>query len=489
MRQTTHAIAQDIGENAGKMVYVWAIAAIVPAFTSLLWLAFVPPLWPGTDSTSILLWPRGIVPHYPVLYPGIIEVFEYAFGVNPSMLILLLIAQHIALIMSIIYLSSSFQRKIPALVLSIVALAGTWFASFAHGVATQASELPFLVLLMGVTLRFYVQGWRIGLLPMLAIAVLGLSLSRHASIVLAIVVPIYWLVLSIAALLRRQPARQYLAYAAVCVGIVSAAFIASVAVTQLSCSVLKRDCTSVLGRAGYYRIYETYNLVPTSERTAWIGDKTKGLSSEMTFAFNAMATDTSGGWGVARDTVAKQFPTLNPDWVMNGAFVRFLLSPDKYSLNQMSSELGGGLYLVKSRYMTEQMLGWFFGNTINLLSAPVTFGDGHGEMRVRLGARGATDAAFLQTLPIDGFVRAYDWYTFHLLNGVAVLLFVLVLILVRDDRTNALLASFFVTGLIFLIAESTVTVILSHYVQPVNLMMYLSTGICSLVLIEWLVNS
>jgi hypothetical protein len=192
--------------HARTLVYV--AAGLPPLAVATLWLLFVPPLWLYVDSTTFLLFPMAQVPQFPPLYPIIVHAFESHFGLNPKMLHALLFVQHALLAGSIIYLGSAYDRPLHAFIMSTAAVAGSWMGSFAHSVSTQAVDLPFLALLCGVAVRYCLRGWRLELLPMFFVSVLGLALTRHASPIFAFIVPLYFIFLALIAICFRSPSRK-----------------------------------------------------------------------------------------------------------------------------------------------------------------------------------------------------------------------------------------------------------------------------------------
>jgi hypothetical protein len=463
---------------------IYLVAALPPLAVSAWWLWSVSPLWFGTDSTSMLLWPIYNIPHFPPLYMITLHFAERTIGTTPIMLKALMIFQHLLLIGSIVYLASSLATKLSALLLSMFATLGPWLGAFSHVVATQAFEIPLLAVLIGILLRCYANGWSRPLLRVFVPAAIGLALTRHASIVFTIMLPLYWGILGLMALFKREPVRQYIWASAISVAVVLATLVVSSVATDLACRNFKKqrgtsDCTRIYGRAGMHRMIATLTRVPAAEREKWLTEKMEGLLPESAFAFRTMATDGSP-WLGAYVAIREKYPDQNVDRLMNTAFFHFLASPDRYSLAQMTSELRTGLSL-GVRYAP---LSGIFA-----ISASTLTSEGHREMRVKLGARADTDSPQHRELSATSLVGIYDAYTTGWLNIIALVMYLLAIVITRKAEVLALGLAVILSAATYVFLVSGVIVMVTAYVLPVHFLMYILTGISMCVVLQHKLNS
>jgi hypothetical protein len=428
-----------------------------------------------------------MTPHYPPLYPAVIYLVEKAFGLNPVMIKTLFVVQHLFLTLSIVYLASALKVASRAFIVSIAATAGVYFGAFAHTVATQGFEAPFLALMVGVVLRYHFEGWRLRLLPLFIFSAFGLAVTRHADVVLAIMPAAYWLLRALYVKLFHWQGRcatipRYLGNALICWLGLAVVLVIAAQTQRLVCLRFGHDCPySIIGRAGCYRIAKTYALVPADQRQAWIADKAAELSAGEAFAFNAMA---AGGncWSGAYANIAHSFPGENQDKLMNSAFFGFLLMPDRFSTEQMLSELRGGLHLDPLRtYEFAPVENLLFGSAFTVARDD----DGmHHEMRVRLGAKATVDRSFFEGLMRHPFTIAYDWYTYYLLDLMGAAGLAILVIFDRSAGVIALGTAFAISSLAYLVSVTAVTVMLYQYELPLDFLMYVWTGILGCILMD-----
>ena len=464
----------------------YVVAGLFPLAAAVFWLAFVPPIWFGTDSTTMLVWPTFSTPHYPPLYMLAIYAFEQWFGINPAMLQALFVVQHLLLVLSVVYLASAFQTVSRILIVSVAATAGAQLGMWAHTVATQAFEGPFLIFMLGAVLRYHKQGWRLGLAPVLLLSALGLAITRHADVVLAALVPAYWLWRAIFAKLYRSSeastSRRYLVNTGICAVGVLLVIACMGPIQYLTCRFFGSECPySIVGQAGCYRISATYGRVPNDQKASWLADKTAGLPAPEAAAFKTM-TDGNLCWFGARDHIAKLFPNRDPDAVLDGAFYRMLLRPDRYAIAQMWHEFKNGLYANHSAYYGFVPFTNLIYNSSKTVAQNVD--QRHHDMRAKVGAKPATDAPYFRALSQNPVLVAYDNFTFYWLNLIVVAGLIVVLLFDRRPSVLALGASLISTGLLYLAAVAAVTVVLYPYVFPVNILMYVWLGILGCLVVD-----
>jgi hypothetical protein len=457
---------------------VYVAAGLPPIAVAVFWLSSVPPLWLYLDSTAILLWPSAQVPQFPPLYPIIVHAFESLFGLNQTMLYALLFVQHSFLASAIIYLGSALERPLHAFIMSAAAVMGAWMGSFAHTASTQAFELPFLALLCGVAVRYCLQGWRLGLLPIFFVSVLGLALARHASPIFAFIVPLYFILLAvIAALFQfRSPKAgwAYMGNAIICCLCIGLALVAGSRVTRASCRAWGNDCSYlIIGRPGCHSVAESFNRVPPEKKQAWLAAKTTGLPPAEAFALEAMSK--GGCWLPQYTDIQKAFPNENPDRLLNAAFYHFLLSPDHFSMALLLDQLSVGMYVKPGSRLGS--LDYLLGASASAVPPP------HDVVRQRLGET-AEQRRQLVALVKHPFVDYYAWYTNNYLNAVALASLIAVMVLAWQPTTVALGLSLVIASCTYLLMISAVTIVLAQYIAPVNFIMYVLTAFCCCILLS-----
>jgi hypothetical protein len=458
---------------------IYLVAALPPMAVSAWWLWSVGPLWFGTDSTSMLLLPIYNIPHFPPLYMITLHLAKITTGTTPFMLKGLIFFQHLLLIGSVVYLASSFGSKLSALLLSMFATLGPWFGAFTHAIATQAFEVPLLGVLVGILLRCYANGWASRLLRVFVPAAICLALTRHASVVFTIMLPLYWGILGLTALFKRKPMRQYIWAGAISVSAVLATLVVSSVATDLACRGFKKmrgtsDCTRIYGRAGIHRIIATLARVPAAEQEKWLTDKTDGLPPEIAFAFRTMATHDEA-WSGASTAIKEKYPEQNVDRLMNTAFFHFFASPDRYALAQMTTELRAGLSLGVPYAPLSGILA---------ISANTLTSEKHHEVRDKLGARADTDSPQHRELSATSLVGVYDAYTTGWLNIVAVGVYLLAVVITRKAEVFALGLAVILSAATYVFLVSAVIVMVTAYVLPVHFLMYVLTGVSICVVLQ-----
>jgi hypothetical protein len=462
-------------------------AAVFPLLVSAAWLSYVPPLWLYMDSTTILVFTNQLVPHYPPLYPLVVTFFKWWFGTTGTMLHKLFLFQHLVLICAVTYLALAFHRLPHVLTLSVAATAGVWGGSFAHMVASQAIDLPVMVLFCGVLFRYYNVAWKLRLFPIFVLSSLGLALTRHASVVFAVALPIYFTLLAaVGSIWRYFSIRcgwSHLRHAAASCVAIGLVVITATFITRGTCWAWGYDCAySLIGRAGCYRIAETFKIVPSEQRETWLSTKGAGFPAGEAFAFRAMAT-IANCWLGPRTEISAAYPTDDPDRLMSSAYLWFLASPDEFSLRQMLSQLRSALYV---DFDSSPWVGASLGYSISV--SALTLPGAHDEMRLQLDVNTRVDSPQLIALSSHPMVLLYDWYTRHCLTLVA-LVCIIIAVAQRNARVLALELSLASTGFVYLICVTIVTLMASYYIAPFTLMMYLLTGISFCTLLDRLTTT
>ena len=456
---------------------LYVAAGLPPTAVAIFWLSSVPPLWLYLDSTAILLWPSAQVPQFPPLYPIIVHAFESLFGLNQTMFYALLFVQHAFLTGAIIYLASAMERPLHAFIMSAAAVMGAWMGAFAHSASTQAFELPFLALLCGVAVRYCLQGWRLRLLPIFFVSVLGLALARHASPVFAFIVPLYFTLLAVIAAFSRSRSPKagwaHMGHAIICCLCIGLALVAGSRVTRASCGAWGNNCSYlIIGRPGCHRVSESFNRVPPEEKQAWLAAKTRGLPPAEAFTLEAMSK--GGCWLPQYMDVQKAFPNENPDRLLNAAFYHFLVSLDHFSVAHWLDQLSVSMHVKPSSGPSS------LDYLLSASASPVT--PPHDIVRQRLGET-TVHRRQLTALAEHPLVQYYSWYTNNYLNAVALASLMAMMILAWQPSTVALGVSFVVASFTYLFMVSAVTIVLAQYIAPANFIMYVMSAFCCCMLV------
>lgn len=470
----------------------YLLAAIVPLTVSSIALALIPTTWNGSDSTIWLLWQWEWVPHHPPLYPAFMALADRWLDEPLAVVRFALTIQHLATTLAIAYLASRFTRVWQILLASLLASLAVALHLYAHGLFTEGLALPFLLVFLGALLRLQRDGFTPSIAAAAFIGLLGASLTRHLYLVLT-VLPVVFVLLH--ALLNRTWSRSALQRSLTySVALAAAVAASSQLATQSACAMLDAQCTSIIGRAGVYRVQATYERIPPEQRPAWLAQwKQAADSPELARAFELMAT-TPNPWTGPRDAMLAE-PTLvnqSPDELMNAGFKMLISSPDPDALAQWASELrrailgtSDGTYcrgqltclLESSAYSIEQVYPQ--------------------DPRIRQIIAG-TSAAQMVTAEHHRAMAGWPWVTVldHLvpltpLNRALLLLGSLGLgltavLLRRDPGLTAMILTLWTGVLLYATALTFITVVLPRYLSPLDVLIWLGNTLALIGLFEWL---
>lgn len=469
------------------------IAALVPtAASAIAWLR-VPFLWNGSDSAIWLRWQWELFPHFPMLYPAMMAAATQAIPDRGTVVVTVVALQHLLAIAAVVYLGTAFRRRWQILLLASSTVIGLDFNLVAHGLFTESIALPCLVMLAGAMLRLKPGAMRPAALGILFLALLLGMLTRHIFILFA-AMPFAYLLL--AGVSRQPPGnrRRAVTGAAIAATVAAGACLAALTINQFACITFDKSCTSILGRAGIYRVLQTYGRVPESERALWLASLGAHAKDDRIAATLAhMARSPDGSWVGAQELIHLD-PALAAapeDYWMNAAFKFFAFSGDREALGQWLSE---------SKIM---VFGWPPGLHCQnqpqclLLTSAESIRDvfPDADPLIRDAIRG-TEAAQLPSamrllelaharpvqlltpiLPVEAFQRS------HLLAASFVLL---ALAFARSGPTPlpAHAASLWLGSCLYAVALTFITVVVPRYLMPVDLLLWIANGVAVIALID-----
>lgn len=487
-RRRLGAALVTLAGHLGARTPDFLLAALIPAIIAVLVGTNLPALWNGSDSVIWLLWQLTWIPHHPPVYPAFMALLNNLCGTAPEILAATLVVQHLALVLATAYVASACRGAWQILLVSALVSLGAGLHLYAHGLFTEGLANPWFLFFLGAVLRLHRDGWTPGVATALGVALLAASLTRHALIVLGLI-PVAYVILRV--MLSRGLGTGLSAIVQV-VAVVLAVGVANSVVTQYVSLILDGQNTSILGRAGVYRIQDAFALVPPPERTAWLRTLTERTDDPGVREALPLMAQTPNPWtGPAGAIVATQ--TLfarHPDALMNAGFKVFAYWLDPYGLTQWGNEvrraiLGPGTskhcqgqvtcMLDASAYSIEvvfpadgRYLAALEGTGAELLASASQYR--------RLAAQAVTQT--LDVLPpIAPRVRG------PLLGG-SLLLVLVAMALRRSAAVSALLASLWLGAALYAVALTFVTVVLPRYLAPIDVLVWLSNGLALVAIAE-----
>ncbi|WP_295587111.1 hypothetical protein [uncultured Lamprocystis sp.] len=467
-----------------------AAGAFPAAVGGFAWLA-LPPIWNGSDSVIWLLWPWNLFPHHPLIYPTFMAFATTWFAESGAVLSFATAVQHLAAIGALIYLASACRARWQIVIVSVLACLGTALQLYAQGLMTEALDLSFLCILLGAVLRLRRDGLSTAVGTALFVGLLGGMLTRHASIVFAAIPLAYVL---IAALLsdRRWSLAAWRPVGGVIV-VVLLALVTAKGLTGSACQLLENSCMSITGRAGVYRIVDTYQSVPQGERAAWLERLAGAAPDAPTAQALAIMAQTPGPWLGTRRAIAAESDLWphDPDALMNTGFRIFVRSLDRDALRQWGRELN------KAVFGPVGGLGFGIGQFESLLhvsahSIKVIFPPEAEYLRVLQGTGAEHPESAIRYLNLANLpaTRLLD-LLLPLGQGTRIPLLLATWLLAltalwtcrRADFT-ALLLSLWIGFAAYALALTLVTVVLPRYLAPLDLLLWLSNAIAISALID-----
>ena len=498
-------VARTRRSGASLWARLWArrwdyfLGGAFPLMISFSACVFLPPMWNGTDSIGWMVWQRSQFPHFPILYPAFTALASIPFR-EPSALILFSnVMQHLFVTAAIIYVSSAYRERWKILVTSILSTVGVAFTLYAHGFFTEALDLPFLLILLGAVLRLEAGRIRYGVALALFAGLLGGELTRHASVVYSLI-PVTFAVLAVVLAKGRGSTASWVSVAQV-FGVVLLASVTAGLTTRVACDVLQSKCISIIGRAGVYRVRETYTLVPTERREAWLEGLARSAPDRETGRAIALMAEAPSPWAGARDAIAQEpdLKAFDPDVLMNRAFWSYALSLDRYVLKQWGEELSkailGEPYSACCAY--EGQVGRILANSglsISTYFPKLPKLDLYRKLLVGTGANDPKTAQQyyeLARLPAtkvaDSLLPLTPWLR-GILLAVSGLLACAAVWVAREDRVAATLGGLVAGFVGYVIALTFVTIEIARYLAPLDVMIWVGNSVALIGLTEGLLS-
>ena len=461
----------------------FGVAAFAPALSASLMFFLMPPMWNGSDSVIWLLWQWELVPHHPPAYPALMALAHALLDDNDAILNFTIAVQQLWTVFGVVYLASAFRLRWQILVISLVGTIGAVGGLYAQGLYTEGLATPFFLIFLGALLRLDRDGATWPVLIGLGIGLSGSALTRHAYLFFAII-PLAYLLAS--AVLRPTPrgkaaVRQFLLLGLLVGGV---AF-ANGLVVQYTCLMLDSRCSSIIGRAGVYRMQDAFAMVPKARQHDWLtalsGRASDALVAEV---IPAMVT-TPGPWTGPRDAIVRNKASWGEsvDRLMNEAFIDFLFWPERHALLQWLQGMGHAAFgpggsdhcsghpscvLLDSARSVESTL------RIDPRSLEAVAGTGadepDAEAQYRVLANHPLTRAADLLLPILPDKRAF-------LVVASILLGIAAVIRIPTSGFAALIVSLWAGTVTYIVTLTLVTVVLPRYLLPIDNLLWLSNGI------------
>ena len=459
----------------------YLLAALIPAGASLAALLLIPPLWNGSDSTIWLLWQLTWIPHHPPLYPAFMAVLNATLDGAPQILRVTQWIQHLAYVLAIAYVASAYRVGWQILLVSALTCLGGGLNLFAHGLMTEGLANPLMLAFLGALLRLHRDGLTRVVALTLGLTLLAVSLSRHALIILGGLPVAYLLILAI---LSRGRAAGLKAVAQALLLAVTV-WAANNAVNGYISLLLDAQQTSIVGRVGVYRIQAAYDRLPPPERAAWLASVGARAQDPAVVTALPLLAQTINPWTGPRDAIAAT-PALfgmHPDALMNAGFRAYAYALDPIAWQQWGRELvhavlGTGV----PGYCPGQIGCLFDGSAVSLdtvfpaepryLGSIVGTGAEHPESA---GVYRALSAHPL-TRVLDTLLPLLPWIRLPFL-ALSLTLALTAVVLTRDRRLGALVATLWLGALAYALALTFVTVVLPRYLSPIDMLVWLANGV------------
>jgi hypothetical protein len=269
------------------------------------------------------------------------------------------------------------------------------------------------------------------------------------------------------------------------------AAVGSSLLTQYSCLLLDADCTSILGRAGVYRIQDAYGLLSPSERERWLDEvKQRASDPQLAKAIDYMAK-VPNAWTGPRDAIAadRTFDAQNPDKLLNAGYKVFALSLDGVALQQWLGQIDKVLLGIGSKsYCPGQVTCLLESSAFSIESVypadPRTLEAAAGTSAVDPSmANTYRELAGLSAVRFSDVLLPLVPRERRLLLAASLALAVIAITVARQATFVALIGSLCVGFATYVILMTFVTVVLPRYIAPLDLIVWLVNAISLIVLI------
>lgn len=488
LRQALREARMHIRQRAGQ----YLLALSVPTGVSLLVVAFLPAMWNGSDSTIWLLWQWTWIPHHPPVYPAFMALANGLFDDPVRVVGFSMAVQHVALVLAIGYLASAYRENWKISIVSAFVSLGSALGLYSHGLFTEGLALPFFIVFLGAVLRLPREGCTAPVMGACVLGLLGAASTRHALLLFGVIPVTYWLLVALFSRNRGTVAVwRPLGLAVLATG---SAAVGSSLLTQYSCLLLDADCTSILGRAGVYRVQDAYGLLQPDERERWLDEvKKRAGDPQLAKAIDYMAK-VPNPWTGPRDAIAADpmFDAKNPDRLLNAGYKTFAFSLDGVALRQWLGQIEKVLFgigsksycpgqvtcLLKSSAFSVESVYPADARTLEAAAGTSAVDPSRVDTYRELAETCAVkfSDALLPLVPGDRL----------LLLAASLVLAVIATAVAREAAFVALMASLWVGFSTYVILMTFVTVVLPRYIAPLDLVVWLVNGISLTYLIGFL---
>ncbi len=324
------------------------------------------------------------------------------------------------------------------------------------------------------------------------VGLLGAASTRHALLLFGVIPVTYWFLVALfssnkgSALVWRSLGLAVLATGTAAVG--------SSLLTQYSCLLLDADCTSILGRAGVYRIQDAYGLLSPNDRERWLDEvKQRASDPQLAKAIDYMAK-VPNAWTGPRDAIAadRMFDAQNPDRLLNAGYKTFAFSLDGVALQQWLGQIENVLLGVGSRHYCPGQVTCLLESSAFSIESVFPADPRTVEAAVGTSAVDLSLADRYRDLARTGAARVSDRLLplvprdRLLLLAASVTVAVIAIALVRQAALVALIASLGVGFATYAILMTSITVVLPRYIAPLDLVVWLINAISLIFIIEFL---
>jgi hypothetical protein len=418
------------------------------------------------------------VPHFPPLYPQIVEIFHFLLGMSHAQVIALLVFQHLLLVLSIAYFAFAQSSRWKRLFVAALVSAGSLLGMSVHGISTEAVALPLLIFMAGACIRIALHGSG-SICPLLVYgtSLLLATLARHPFITFGSALPIFYLIQLIWGEGDRTQSGKWFAISSL---LVIAIYATSQGVQSAYCIGFGRDCTSIAWRAGVYRMYEAGTLLTPSERTRWIAAlQARTADDAVARAIQIMVEHSSPWDGTSKEL--ENDPRIGGgdiNKIANDAFRAFLRSPDHVWLQQYMKNLRG--YFCRDRPLFDNWIPRYGLMLLRYQQIEETAAqsDDSRDVLIRTGFLRPWKEREGGSKPLARAVLFVDSISPLIVLSLALTLAALRLVISRGKSGAANVAIAIALSIVlYAAAMALVTVVITRYLAPVHLLAWVALSV------------
>ncbi|MEW6267165.1 MAG: hypothetical protein AB1641_29170 [Thermodesulfobacteriota bacterium] len=449
---------------------LWTIG--LAALPNLILFFALPPIWNYIDSYVTLNTTLDLIPHHPPVYPYLAKIMRETFGgVNDASVWAMIVFQHVLAVWSVYYLVTAFESlAIRGWLVSIGAVAAS-FHVYSHGIFTEGVAGPLLFFVVGAMLRVALVGPNRHNIQAYYLAALFCVLTRHALAVLLMGLPV--LLVLVGSLTRNLYVYRQRFIWAVVAGLL--VLIVSSLVTRTACFFIGTDPTSILGRAGVYRMQSLdWSGLKPQEKEALIAAVESRLSGPIERAAVRIMIEEPNPWAgpyLAIERLLKEKgQKQNVDEVMNAVYSAFLRTAGAPLIHRILADAAGYYGPFNFRFYPEASA---------VQSVQAYQRDDHmKKVMGRLSVVQHVDldryrnlGRLMDFLPLD---RVAGWHLVILTLGLLVLGLAAGLL---PAGQSALIITLLITSAVYALFNSLATITIWRYVSPTQALVVLSFGL------------